>query len=113
VIGGLATAGLTTNVEERLPVRPRRERRQAQVLLNLVGKANKFAKKGEVAIEATQSNPAFNVIVRGSGPEVDPALHSILIIAVSSFALRNIGVAPWCEPVEIVSEQFSDLVLKS
>ena len=63
---------LTTKVEKGLPMGHGDERRLAQVLLNLVGNAIKFTDKGEVAIEASQSNGAFNVAVRDSGPGIAP-----------------------------------------
>jgi signal transduction histidine kinase len=64
---------LTTKVEKGLPMGRGDERRLAQVLLNLVGNAIKFTDKGEVAIEASQSNGAFNVAVRDSGPGIAAA----------------------------------------
>ncbi|HUZ31749.1 MAG TPA: GAF domain-containing protein, partial [Xanthobacteraceae bacterium] len=64
---------LTTKVEKGLPMGHGDERRLAQVLLNLVGNAIKFTDKGEVAIEASQSNGAFNVAVRDSGPGIAAA----------------------------------------
>ncbi|MGH6981265.1 MAG: sensor histidine kinase, partial [Stellaceae bacterium] len=64
---------LTTKVEKGLPMGHGDERRLAQVLLNLVGNAIKFTDTGEVAIEASQSNGAFNVAVRDSGPGIAPA----------------------------------------
>jgi GAF domain-containing protein len=64
---------LTTKVEKGLPAGHGDERRLAQVLLNLVGNAIKFADKGEVAIEASAANGAFNVAVRDSGPGIAAA----------------------------------------
>ena len=64
---------LTTKVEKGLPAGRGDERRLAQVLLNLVGNAIKFTEKGEVAIEASASNGAFNVAVRDSGPGIAAA----------------------------------------
>jgi signal transduction histidine kinase len=61
---------LTTKVEKGLPAGRGDERRLAQVLLNLVGNAIKFTDKGEVAIEASAANGAFNVAVRDSGPGI-------------------------------------------
>ncbi|MDE2375225.1 MAG: HAMP domain-containing histidine kinase, partial [Hyphomicrobiales bacterium] len=64
---------LTTKIDKGLPMGRGDERRLAQVLLNLVGNAIKFTDKGEVAIEASQSNGTFNVAVRDSGPGIAPA----------------------------------------
>ena len=67
---------LTTKVAKGLPVGHGDERRLAQVLLNLVGNAIKFTDNGEVAIEASCANGAFNVAVRDSGPGIAPADQS-------------------------------------
>jgi signal transduction histidine kinase len=64
---------LTTKVEKGLPAGRGDERRLAQVLLNLVGNAIKFTEQGEVAIEASAANGAFNVAVRDSGPGIAAA----------------------------------------
>jgi GAF domain-containing protein len=64
---------LTTKVEKGLPAGHGDERRLAQVLLNLVGNAIKFTDKGEVAIEASAANGAFNLAVRDSGPGIAAA----------------------------------------
>jgi GAF domain-containing protein len=64
---------LTTKVEKGLPAGHGDERRLAQVLLNLVGNAIKFTEKGEVAIEASQTNGAFSLSVRDSGPGIAAA----------------------------------------
>ena len=64
---------LTTDVPKGLPTGYGDERRLAQVLLNLVGNAIKFTETGEVAITASQTNGSFNVVVRDSGPGIDPA----------------------------------------
>jgi GAF domain-containing protein len=64
---------LTTKVEKGLPAGRGDERRLAQVLLNLVGNAIKFTEHGEVAIEASAANGAFNVAVRDSGPGIAAA----------------------------------------
>jgi GAF domain-containing protein/sensor histidine kinase YesM len=64
---------LTTKVAKGLPVGRGDERRLAQVLLNLLGNAIKFTESGEVAIEASHSNGAFNVAVRDSGPGIAAA----------------------------------------
>ena len=64
---------LTTKVAKGLPPGRGDERRLAQVLLNLVGNAIKFTENGEVAIEASAANGAFNVAVRDSGPGIAAA----------------------------------------
>jgi signal transduction histidine kinase len=64
---------LTTKVAKGLPPGRGDERRLAQVLLNLVGNAIKFTEQGEVAIEASAANGAFNVAVRDSGPGIAAA----------------------------------------
>jgi signal transduction histidine kinase len=64
---------LTTKVAKGLPAGRGDERRLAQVLLNLVGNAIKFTEQGEVAIEASAANGAFNVAVRDSGPGIAAA----------------------------------------
>ena len=75
-----------------------------QVLINLVGNAIKFTDAGEVAIKAEANNGSFHVSVRDTGPgqmpimdgyaatrriKADPALRSIPIIAVTSYALSG------------------------
>ena len=49
------------------------ERRLTQVLLNLVGNAIKFTDAGEVVVNASASNGAFNVSVRDTGPGISEA----------------------------------------
>jgi signal transduction histidine kinase len=61
---------LTTKVAKGLPVGHGDERRLTQVLLNLVGNAIKFTDTGEVAIEASSADGAFNLAVRDSGPGI-------------------------------------------
>ena len=63
----------TTEVKPDLPRGRGDERRLAQVLLNLVGNAIKFTDVGEVAIEASVTDGAFNIAVRDSGPGISAA----------------------------------------
>jgi signal transduction histidine kinase len=63
----------TTEVTPDLPRGRGDERRLAQVLLNLVGNAIKFTDVGEVAIEASVTDGAFNIAVRDSGPGISAA----------------------------------------
>ena len=63
----------TTEVTPDLPRGRGDERRLAQVLLNLVGNAIKFTDVGEVAIEASVKDGAFNIAVRDSGPGISAA----------------------------------------
>jgi signal transduction histidine kinase/putative methionine-R-sulfoxide reductase with GAF domain len=49
------------------------ERRLTQVLLNLVGNANKFTDAGEVVIKASQTDGSFNVAVCDTGPGISAA----------------------------------------
>ena len=63
----------TTEVTPDLPRGRGDERRLVQVLLNLVGNAIKFTDVGEVAIEASLTDAAFNIAVRDSGPGISAA----------------------------------------
>jgi GAF domain-containing protein len=62
-----------TEVASDLPPGRGDERRLSQVLLNLVGNAIKFTDAGEVVINASASNGAFNVSVRDTGPGISVA----------------------------------------
>ena len=62
-----------TEVTPDLPRGRGDERRLAQVLINLVGNAIKFTDVGEVAIEASVKDGAFNIAVRDSGPGISVA----------------------------------------
>jgi signal transduction histidine kinase len=53
-------------------------RRLAQVLINLVSNAVKFTDSGEVVITAVQSDGAFRVSVRDTGPGISIADHAKL-----------------------------------
>jgi signal transduction histidine kinase len=63
----------SAEVEPDLPTGHGDERRLIQVLLNLVGNAIKFTDTGEVMIKAAQSNGAFEVAVRDTGPGISAA----------------------------------------
>jgi len=63
---------LKAEVSTDLPRGRGDERRLTQVLLNLVGNAIKFTDAGEVVVEASATNGAFNLSVRDTGPGISP-----------------------------------------
>jgi GAF domain-containing protein len=66
---------LKTELQPNLPAARGDDRRLAQVLLNLVGNAIKFTEAGEVTIEASLADGAFNIAVRDTGPGIAAADH--------------------------------------
>jgi signal transduction histidine kinase len=61
---------LRSELADQLPNGRGDERRIAQVLLNLVGNAIKFADTGEIVIKATASDGSFTVTVSDAGPGI-------------------------------------------
>jgi signal transduction histidine kinase len=66
---------LKTELQPNLPAARGDDRRLSQVLLNLVGNAIKFTEAGEVTIEASLADGAFNIAVRDTGPGIAAADH--------------------------------------
>jgi signal transduction histidine kinase len=64
---------LKVTVSPDLPPGKGDQRRIAQVLMNLVGNAIKFAESGEIRVELKASNDSFIVSVSDTGPGIAPA----------------------------------------
>jgi signal transduction histidine kinase len=64
---------LKVTISPDLPPGKGDQRRIAQVLMNLVGNAIKFAEAGEVRVEVESANGSFSLSVSDTGPGIAPA----------------------------------------
>jgi signal transduction histidine kinase len=71
-LAGEKGLALKVSLQDELPFGQGDDRRITQVLLNLVGNAIKFTESGEVAVNVTAANGAFEVAVADTGPGIAP-----------------------------------------
>ena len=71
-LAGEKGLALKVSLQDGLPFGQGDDRRITQVLLNLVGNAIKFTETGEVAVNVTAANGAFEVAVADTGPGIAP-----------------------------------------